>query len=48
MEKNLFDQEIDNELEVTPKTTLYPKVVRAMKHLQASDKKDVKTLIFLN
>ena len=44
-EGNLFEWEKDEELEVTPKTTLNPKVVGAMKNLQASYNKDPNKIV---
>ena len=44
-EENLFNQQIDKELEVIPKTTLNPKVIRVVKNLQASYNKNANKIV---
>ena len=44
-EKNLFDQEMNEELEVTLQTTLNPKVLMSLRNLQASYSEDANKII---
>ena len=39
-EDNFFEQEVEDKLEVTPEATFYPKVIRAVKNMQAAYSKD--------
>ena len=43
--ENLFEDQIDDEIHMTPKTTLNSKVVRAMKNLQASYNEDANMIV---
>ena len=38
--KNLFEEQVDDKIEVTPKTTLHPEVAHSMEKLQALYNKD--------
>ena len=45
-ERNIFEQDIENEIKVTPETTLNPRLVKAMKNLQNSGNKDVNNIVW--
>ena len=44
-EENLFEEQIQDEIEVIPKTTFNPKLVKAVKNLQALYNEDTNMII---
>ena len=45
VEENIFEGQIEDKIEVTPKTKLNPKVARVIKNLQALYNEDAKKIV---